>query len=262
MKTLITYLFSFIILCNVVKENGFAQTISNLNLLNHFDVRPNQPPTELNSKYSSIWGWTSPTGKEYAILCCVTGTSFIDISDSSNVYECDFETNYHTINRECKTFLNYAYITSDVNGLNWTGLQIVDLSNLPDSIHLVRNWIYENFKYAHTLSQENNFLYLCGGDVNASGGLTIIDLSDPENPVKRGEYLRGFVHDCYVRNDTIYAAVTGINKFVILDARNKDSIVEIAEISNLPGYILPHSCWLSENGKFLITADESRGPRV
>ena len=260
MKIFIIYLFSFVLLVNVIKANLFAQIISNLNLITQFDVRPNQPPTGLNSKYASIWGWTSTLGKEYALLCCVTGTSVIDISDSSKIYECDFIPGHHTINRECKTYLNYAYISSDRYKSDGTGLQIIDLNYLPDSVHLVRNWTYGNFIYAHTLFQENNFLYLCGGNVNSANGLTIIDLTNPENPVKRGEYLRGFVHDCYVRNDTIYAAATGINKFVILDARNKDSIVEIAEINNLPEYSLPHSCWLNSDGNFLITADESRGP--
>jgi choice-of-anchor B domain-containing protein len=251
----------FLILSFITSEGIlFGQNISNLNLIDQFDVRPNQPPTALNSKYASIWGWTSPTGKEYAILCCVTGTSFIDISDNSNIYECDFVQGNYTVNRECKTYLNYAYISSDAYGTDWIGLQIIDLSYLPDSVHLVKNWTYGNFVYAHTLFQENNFMYLCGGNVNAAAGLTIIDLKDPVNPVKRGEYLRAYVHDCYVRNDTIYAAVTGINKFVILDASNKDNITEIAEINNLPGYSLPHSCCLSANGKFLITADESRGP--
>ncbi|MBK8983244.1 MAG: choice-of-anchor B family protein [Ignavibacteria bacterium] len=261
MKILFKNILAIIIFIGIGKEIIFAQLISNLELLNQFDVRPNQPPTEINSKYSSIWGWTSQTGREYAILACVTGTSFIDISDSSNVYECDFVPANHIVNRECKTYLNYAYISSDSYGMtNWTALQIIDMSYLPDSVHHVKNWTYGDFRNAHTIFQEKNFLYLCGGNVNAANGLTIIDITDPENPVKRGEYLRGFVHDCYVKNDTVYAAVTGINKFVILDAGNKDSITEIAEMNNLPGYSLPHSCWLSDNGKYLITADESRGP--
>ncbi len=142
----------------------------------------------------------------------------------------------------------------------FTSIQIINLTYLPDSVHFVKNWTYGNFRYAHTLYQENNYLYLCGGDVNSNAGLTIIDITQPENPVKRGEYTRAFVHDCYVRNDTIYAAVTGINKYVIMDATNKDSIREIAEINNLAGYQLPHSCWLSDDGNFLFTTDESRGP--
>lgn len=238
----------------------FAQQISNLNLIRHFDVRPDQPPTVLNSIYSSIWGWTSGTGKEYAILCCVTGTSFIDVSNNLNIYECDFIPAVRAVNRECKTYLNYAYVTSDYYGKGWIGLQIFDLSYLPDSVHLVKNWTYGNFQNAHTIFQENNFLYLCGGNVNPSGGIAIIDISNPESPVKRGDYLQGYVHDCYVRNDTIYAAVTGKNKFIILDAKDKDNITEIVEIDNLPGYSLTHSCWVTDNGNFLITADESRDP--
>ncbi len=199
MRKTFKYLLLVILMFTAVKEILFAQNISNLNLITNLDVRPNQPPSEIDSKYASIWGWTSPSGSEYAILCCVTGTSFIDISNNSNIYECDFVPGIHTVNRDCKTYLNYAYVSSDANGIDWNGLQIIDLSYLPDSVHLVKNWTYGNFKYAHTLFQENNFLYLCGGNVNAAGGFTIIDLTNPEVPVKRGKYLRGFVHDGYAR---------------------------------------------------------------
>ncbi len=51
--------------------------------------------------------------------------------------------------------------------------------------------------------------------------------------------------------------ISNLNLIKHLDATNKDSIIEIAHINILPGFSVPHSCALSSDGKFLITADES-----
>ena len=35
-----------------------------------------------NGNGNDIWGWTDPeTGKEYAIVACEDGTSFVDVTD-------------------------------------------------------------------------------------------------------------------------------------------------------------------------------------
>jgi len=67
-------------LSNVPCTNGMADEYpcSNVDLLAFV------PLAELGSKGdgNDIWGWTDPdTKKEYAIVCVVDGTSFVDISD-------------------------------------------------------------------------------------------------------------------------------------------------------------------------------------
>lgn len=38
-----------------------------------------------NGDANDIWGWTDPdTGKEYAIVGCADGTSFVDVTDPTN----------------------------------------------------------------------------------------------------------------------------------------------------------------------------------
>lgn len=38
-----------------------------------------------NGNGNDIWGWTdSETGREYAIVCCTDGTSFVDVTDATN----------------------------------------------------------------------------------------------------------------------------------------------------------------------------------
>ena len=86
--------------------------------------------------YSAIWGYKAPDGREYAILGCYDGTAFIDITDPGNIREVDFvpttnASSSSNIWREMKTYSHYAYIVSEVGN---SGIQIVDLQYLPDSV--------------------------------------------------------------------------------------------------------------------------------
>jgi hypothetical protein len=53
---------------------------------------------------------------------------------------------------------------------------------------------------------DNGYVYLYGAN-NGSGidGIVIGDLSDPWNPTVAGVYDGYYVHDGYVRNDTVWA---------------------------------------------------------
>ena len=40
--------------------------------------------------YSAVWGYVAPDGREYAIIGCFDGTSFVDITDADNIHEVGF----------------------------------------------------------------------------------------------------------------------------------------------------------------------------
>jgi len=202
--------------------------------------------------YSAIWGYAAPDGKEYAILGCGTGTAFIEVTDTANIREVDFLTGVNSAWREMKTYSHYAYIVSE--GTN-SKLQIVDLQYLPDSVHLVKVWNYTGYTNTHSISQEGHFLYLNGGNSAANGGITCLDLSDPENPVKKGQWTTLYVHDCRVVNDTIYAANINNGKVSIINATNKDVLTSITSFTNLVGSG-PHNTALSSDRKRLFVTDE------
>src|SRR5438552_11949043 len=50
----------------------------------------NQHPVSNTYKYSACWGYRAPNGREYAILGCFAGTSFVDITDTANIHEVAF----------------------------------------------------------------------------------------------------------------------------------------------------------------------------
>lgn len=209
--------------------------------------------------YSAVWGYSAPNGREYAILGCYDGTAFIDVTDVSNIHQVGFlaSTNPASSNntwREMKTFSHYAYIVSEVSN---SGIQIVDLQYLPDSIRYVKKFVPVNHVNTHSISQSGPYLYLNGCTGNNFGrGVTVLSLvNDPVTPVKLGGYNVDYIHDCRVVNDTIYAANINNSKVTIINALNKSSLSLVTSFTNLPGSG-PHNTALTDNRKYLFVTDE------
>lgn len=230
-----------------------SQTINNMSLLGS-KSEYTSGGTPAGWHYASVWGYAA-NGREYAIIGHYAGTTVYDITDPANIINKGMIPgpgsfyNY----REMKTYSHYLYIVAE--GAN-SGLQIVDLQYLPDSIHFVKKYTYAGYGNTHSISQDGPYLYLSGGNNAPAGGLTILDITDPENPVKRGQWTTRYVHDCFIRNDTVFAACISSNppNMTVLDARNKDSIKFITSFT-YPGAVT-HNSWATNDGKFLVTTDE------
>ncbi len=94
---------------------------------------------------------------------------------------------------------------------------IFDLSQAPDTIRRTY-WSNEFFTSAHTLALDtvSGRIYLNGSNV-AQQGLLVLDVSqNPDQPAAgfRQSAHGGYIHDSYVRNDTIYAS-SGIQKVIM-----------------------------------------------
>jgi choice-of-anchor B domain-containing protein len=234
-----------------------AQT-AQLDTLRHLNLRP-------GGGYSAIWGYTAPNGREYAILGCngsggrQAGTSFVDVTDNSNIREVAFIPGPASSWREMKTYRQYAYVVTEGGG----GTQIIDISFLPDSARLVRSFIYtsgsKNTASSHTITITDGFMYLNGcanwGTQNQRG-IIIFDLrSDPTNPQFLGEYSPAYIHDSYVLRDTIYgSAIYSGGGVFIADARNKSNVQTIGHISYAGSGT--HNSWVTKDRRYLITTDE------
>ncbi len=216
--------------------------------------------------YSAVWGYSAPDGREYAILGCYDGTSFVDITDPKNIHQVGFlpSTNpasTYNLWREMKTYSHYAYIVSEVSN---SGIQIVDLQYLPDSIHYVKKFVPAGHIQTHSISQSGPYLYLNGCTGNNFGqGVTVFDLtSNPETPVKRGAYNNDYIHDCRVVDTLIYAANIYVSKVSIISARNKDMLTFVKSFTNLPNSG-PHNTALTADRKYLLVTDEiGNAPRL
>jgi choice-of-anchor B domain-containing protein len=210
------------------------------------------------SSYSALWGYTAPNGREYAILGCNTGTSFVDITDSANIHEVDFLTGLTSSWREMKTYSHYAYIVSEATN---SKLQIVDLQYLPDSVRLVSTWSYSGYTKTHSIQQSGNYLYLNGGNSAANGGVTVVDVTDPVNPVKLGQWTTLYVHDCRILNDTIWTANIYTGQMSIINASNKNNLQFVRTFQEYPTQVVStHNCAFTNDRKHMLATDEIQSP--
>ncbi|MDQ3021751.1 MAG: choice-of-anchor B family protein [Bacteroidota bacterium] len=249
------YLFLFFIFLMLGNNSQVYAQLGNKNMY----LLSNLNNHSAAGDYSAIWGYKAPDGREYGILGCYSGTSFVDITDVNNIHEVGFlpSTNPASFNnpwREMKTYSHYAYIVSEVSN---SGIQIVDLQYLPDSIHYVKKFVPAGHIQTHSISQSGPYLYLNGCSANSFGrGVTVFDLTiDPETPVKRGAYNVDYIHDCRIVNDTIYAANINSSKVTIINATNKNLLTRITSFVNLPN-AGPHNVALTDDRKYIFVTDE------
>jgi hypothetical protein len=146
---------------------------------------------------SDIWGWTSQSGREIAIMTKSGGTAFVDISNPSNpVHLADLRshTGLGCLWNDVKVYQNYALIVSEAPD---SGLQVFDLTKLPAAnspglpiIYNQSDAHYALFGRAHNIviNEETGFAYAVGTTQTGNGyqscdaGLHIISLANPLSP--------------------------------------------------------------------------------
>ncbi|HLF14383.1 MAG TPA: choice-of-anchor B family protein [Bacteroidota bacterium] len=238
-----------LILLILISPVATAQEFGGVRYLGQFT-----PPSG-GSYTAGCWGWTdTASGREYAILGNDCGTAIVEITNVGAMVERDFVPGFCSIWREIQVHENYAYVVSEAGG----GTQIIDLSYLPDSVHLVKSFTFtsggKNTDRAHTVHVMDGHMYLNGCGNWSPGGILIFDLADPVNPVYRGEYAGTYIHDCYVKNDTIFGAAIYGTGIVVINATVKTSPVTLDTIS-YPG-AGTHNTSTTVDGRYILSTDE------
>ena len=206
---------------------------------------------------SDIWGYVDGTGHEYAIVGNQNGTSIVDIStDPTNPTEIFFSPGAVTIWRDMKVYGTTAYITNE----GGNGLKIIDLSNLPGPITSSDVYQFTGSSFPFTTAH-NIFIdvpagraYITGAD-NGVGGAIILDLTqDQLNPVELGRYDDFYMHDIFVRNDTLWGGAINDGFFTVADVSDPTNCITMA--TQITPSTFSHNVWLSDDGNTLYTTDE------
>ena len=214
---------------------------------------------QLHETYlNDIWGYEDETGIEYALVGARKGTSVVSLEDPSAPVEVFWEPGMESIWRDLKTWGNYAYITTEAEN----GLLIIDLNTLPAITPLTTSYYYgetgSTWSSAHNLYiDENGYAYIFGMN-RGNGGVIILDVhTDPMNPVEVGTFDDWYVHDGFVRNDTMYLAHIEEGFLSVVDVSDKANPVLLG--TRFTPSTFTHNIWPSDNGQFVFTTDEVSG---
>ena len=230
-----------------------AQNNFNLERLGHWDddSLPVASPDNLKLQYNSCWGLTVD-GREYAVMGGAAHVLFFDVTEPTQpLLVGKFQGRSLVVPREFKSYKNRVYAVAD--GGN-DGLMIFDLSHAVDTI--VRTyWDTTYFKKIHTIALDttSGHIYLNGG--NAGQGIIVLDASqNPDAPTFLAHPIipGGYVHDCYVRNDTVYAS-SGYDGYYVFDFKDPQNPILLAQIAS-GGY--NHNSWLTPDGRYAYYAEE------
>lgn len=210
-----------------------------------------------NEDLSNICGWKDPQdGKEYALVGAANGLSIVDVTNPSNATIVVQIPGPACTWREIKTNGNYAYVTTECGQI---GLQIVDLTNLPATNLQTATWTptINNTKLntIHALHIDNGKVYLYGSNVGNKGAIIADITTNPMAPVYLGRYDLKYVHDGYVRNDTLYAGHIYDGECAIVNCANPTNPVSLDVFTTPTNFT--HNTWLSTDSRYCFTTDEN-----
>ena len=250
---------------------SFAQPFPSwqANLLYNWQDTTLTPSWQYDNTYNEIWG-VQINGAEIAIIGSTAGTHFFNVTDPTNASQVDFIAGAYTgssvVHRDYHDYNGYLYVVCDEG--NTSTLQIIDISNLPNSVSVV----YDSnvlFTKSHNIFIDTATakLYVCAvkhTNPSNSYAMEVYSLVNPVSPTLLYTYNDvGHVHDAYVRNDTAYLNC-GNDGFRIVDFHYLDlpggmAPIELASLISYPDAGYNHSGWLNNDGTVYAMLDENHG---
>ncbi len=216
-----------------------------------------------DNTYNECWG-VVVNDREIAIIGSTAGTHFFDVTDPATASEVAFVAGAYTgsgvVHRDYHDFNDYLYVVCD-EGQTISTLQIIDISNLPNSVTTV----YDSdslFNKAHNIYIDTTTakLYACASNT----AMDVYSLASPTSPNLIYSYTGavGHVHDAFVRNDTAFLNC-GNNGLRILDFSSVNTLgdqpTQLGSLTSYPDAGYNHSGWLNDDGTLYIMQDENHG---
>ncbi len=248
--------------CNEPGPSGF--TSNNVTLLSHVQLSDfADNPAEAND----VWGYVSPSGREYAIIGLECSVGVVEVTDPINPVVVGTVAGPCSTWRDMKVHGEYAYNVIEQTG---NGLQIIDLTLVDSgSVSLANTSFLDGFfSTSHNIAYnpDSGFLYLALSNRNGGAGITAIDASDPINPAIAGEWIPASNDRChdlhivtydsgiYAGREIAFCFAEGTG-FYVVDVSDKLNMFQISK-RTYPNVTYCHQGWTTEDRKHLIFGDE------
>jgi len=228
-------------------DDSSCQIISdNINLLFNWSDST-LPINSLGGSYTDVYG-VAINGGEYAVIGSTMGAHIIDVTNPSQSYEAAFVPGAFqgslVTHRDYFHMDNYLYAVCDQGS---STLQIIDLSNLPNSVTI----IYDTNSLISTT--HNIFIDTLNKKLYTTSG-KVFDISDPINPSFLF-HMGFFYHDLYVENDTGYFNCFSNGLQIYEMTTNFPQY--LGSLTSYPDQGTNHSGWKKDS--IYIMADENGG---
>lgn len=237
---------------------------------------------------ANVWGFVDLNdNREYAVVGLSNGTSIVDVTDPVNPRQADFVPGNSSTWREVKIYQHfdavgnryraYAYITTEAGN---TGLQVINLSGLPNTVSLATTLAdtgSQHTDYVSNINYSTNaalpgataFLYLAGSNVGG-GSWRVYSLANPAQP----QFIRqapgaGYMHDStslLITDQRTTQCAPGHNPCEVLvdfnantvdlwDVTEKSTPVMLSS-TTYSNVSYTHSGWPSADQRFIFVHDE------
>ena len=219
------------------------------------------------SSMSDCWGYTSPSGREYALVALRNALAVVEVTDPAVPVIIDEIGHANCLWGDVKVFGDRCYVVNECAG----GMDVIDLSDVDNgNVMLVQVFTDGGLNSSHNVAIDtlSGFLYLCDSNLNG-GRLLAYDLSDPDNPSLAGQVSSAVGADCHDAQIVTYTSGPNAGKQIafcanggtgmdIYDVTDKSNITRLSR-STYPNLVFAHQCWLSPDRQFLYLNDEADG---
>ena len=137
------------------------------------------------SNGNGCWGYTSPSGREYALMGLNNRMSVVEITNPTNPTIIGSISHTGSSWADIKVYEDVAYVCNESGG----GIDVVDLAQVDSgTITLVQRMTTGGLSSVHNIAIDeiSGYLYLCGGNIN-SGRIVAYNLSNPRYPTLAGQ---------------------------------------------------------------------------
>ncbi len=220
------------------------------------------------SSGADCWGYTAPSGREYAIIGTSNAVAFVEVTDPGQPDIVQVISAVGSSWRDIKVYQDHAYYVSE----GGDGIQVVDMSDIDNgNVQLLSSVGGPGTSATHNLAidETSGYLYRTGGGGDPTEGLRIYDLSNPSSPQFVTSWDTRYVHDAQAITYTsgpnagkqivfAYSETSsggGSPGVDILDVTNKGNIQTLSTLF-YSSPVFSHQGWLSPDNQYIYINDE------
>ncbi len=222
------------------------------------DLLSQVEPNEVgSSEGNDCWGYTSSTGREYALMGFNNKLAVVEVTDPSVPVVISTINHNNSTWGDVKVFGDYCYFVNESGG----GIQAIDLSNVDAGSATLVGTFGPSTSHNIAINEDSGYLYTIGSGING-GRAVVYDLNaNPVNPPEAGRISSGegdYLHDAHIvmigNKEIMFGASEG-RGVDIFDVTDKSDMVRLSRTS-YPGVEYCHQLWSNDDHTILYVDDE------